>query len=418
MVGSHYWRLIRFGRGRRGVTLIELLVAIAIAAILTGVVLFTLRASLDIYNVAQEELALQKEIDTAMDEVTTGGFDNYGIKDALRILEAGEHSIKFVPLWFDESRNAVIQNKPVTLDRPLKAGAALPIVEADVPGEEGYRLVPITFISGEHTDPLKPDDKIILNEPLPPGSRIKSIYHPDTTYFPSSAMTITWDKESGELKRVYKNASLTIPAKNTPGTALKNMTLRYFDNANTGIPIGSSGKVSENLLVSVTAIKVTLEAATERMSREKSAFINFRGSRTSGLGIIFREGTRIKIPNSREIRALSLTNLTGVKEDGHIHIEAHPDKGQAWRLHIELGVEDGHALITTYTVEYPPGQAVYSKAVNMTTDIPLNFLTLDSSGYYDYDFDSEHDVVNVEGNVELVVTKMERVDGGALFIRP
>jgi len=62
--------------------------------------------------------------------------------------------------------------------------------------------------------------------------------------------------------------------------------------------------------------------------------------------------------------------------------------------------------------------SVYSKTVNLSLALPLNFMNLDTTGRYDYDYDKNTtNVVNVEGDVELVVTKME-VNGAALFIRP
>ena len=64
------------------------------------------------------------------------------------------------------------------------------------------------------------------------------------------------------------------------------------------------------------------------------------------------------------------------------------------------------------------GKTVYSEVVNLTLDLPLNFMNLGATGRYDYDYDEDTDnIVNLEGDVELVVTRMD-ASGAALFIRP
>ena len=85
---------------------------------------------------------------------------------------------------------------------------------------------------------------------------------------------------------------------------------------------------------------------------------------------------------------------------------------------IELGYDDKTPILKRYSVQYPAGRTVYAETINLTTDLPLNFMNLGGNGRYDYDFEKEtNNVANLEGNVELVVTKMD-ADGAALFIRP
>ena len=93
-------------------------------------------------------------------------------------------------------------------------------------------------------------------------------------------------------------------------------------------------------------------------------------------------------------------------------------QGRSWKVNIELGIKDKKEIIRRYRVEYPVGRVMYSETINLTTDLPLNFLTLGGNGRYDYDFDKDTDnVVNLEGDVELSVLRMDAA-GAALFIRP
>jgi type II secretory pathway pseudopilin PulG len=413
-----------------GLTLIELLIAISIATILTGVVVLMLKTSLDSYSFGQQEVLLEKALDDCLDEIAGGGFENNGIKDSLEILNVQPTFITFVPLWVDDSHTLkpehenteLVTKTPFTLNRPFKAGASLPIAEVSTTDDprrktQDWKLTPITFLLGPHKEPLKPDDQVFLNEPVEPGSKIRFIFQPDATNFPDCAMTIKWQQD--KIIRTYKGKTDTIPKYNIPGVTLTGFNLQYFDNTNTEV------EPRPELIPNITALKVSLKVSLgtkakheTRTTKNGFIFINIRNSRTAGAGLIIRQGTRIKIPDSKHIRVFSLANVIGIKEGGTIELEARPKKGTTWKICIELGFDDKTPILKRYSVEYPPGRTVYSETINLTTDLPLNFMNLGGSGRYDYDFDKDgNNVVNLEGDVELVVTKMD-ADGAALFIRP
>ena len=424
------------------ITLIELLIAVSIATILTGVAVLMLKTSFDSYNFGQQEVLLEKALDDCLDEIGGSGFENYGIKDSLEILNVTPTSITFVPLWIDDSHTLkpehenteLVSKTPFTLNRPFKAGASFPIAELSVVSSqssaesrrlktESWKAVPLTFVSGLHKEPLKPDDQVFLNAPVEPGSKIRFIFQPDATNFPDCAMTIKW--QDGRIIRVYKGMSETIPKYNIPGVTLTDFKLRYFDNTNAEV------EPKTELIPNITAVKVSLLASEPvsqstrkpaylqtRKQKRGFTFINLRNTRTYGSGLIIKQGTRIKIPDSKHIRVFSLANVTGFKEGDTIELEARPKKGTIWKVHIELGFVDKTPLLKRYSIEYPPGRTIYAETINLSTDLPLNFMNLGGNGRYDYDFDKDtNNVVNLQGDVELVVTKMD-ADGAALFIRP
>lgn len=426
-----------------GLTLIELLIALSIAAILTGVVVLMLKTSFDAYSFGQQEVLLEKALDDCLDEISGGGFEEYGIKDSLEILNVTPTSITFVPLWVDDSHLLKPEHEhpelalktPFTLNRPFKAGASLPITELSAVSHqrsaesrrlkaENWRAVSVTFVLGSRKNPLKPDDEVILNAPVEPGSKIRFIFHPDAASFPDCAMVIKW--QSDKITRTYKGKAEAIPKYNIPGVILSGLKFQYFDNVNTEV------EPRPELIPNITAVKVSLKSSlitraaykpfaagySPLATKQGSTFINLRNTRTAGTGLIIREGTRMKIPDSKHIRVFSLANVAGIKEGGAIELEARPKKGNTWKIIIELGYDDKTPILKRYSVQYPAGGTVYAETINLTTDLPLNFMNLGANGRYDYDFDKNvKNMVNLEGPVELTVTKMD-ADGAALFIRP
>lgn len=404
----------------KGFTLIELIITIGIATILTGVAIFMLRTSFDSYSYGQKEILLEKILDDCLEEIGGGSFEVSGIKDALEILKVSPTSITFVPLWIDDSHDTASLNsgKPVTLNRPVKAGSSLPI--AEVSGQfaktQTWKTVPVTFISGPHRDLAEPDDQVFLNNPVDVDSKIRFVFQPDATNFSDCSMTIKWTGD--KIMRIYKGKTGTILRHNMPGVKLTDFKIRYFDNTNTEI------KPVKELISNITAVKLNLEAAetgTEHklaLKKEGFIFVNVRNTRAAGSGLIIQQGTRIKIPDSKNIRVFSLSNVSGIRKAGRIELEARPKKGIIWRVRIALGLDGDTPILRRYSVEYPPGRPLYSETIDLTADLPLNFLTLGGNGRYDYDFDSDSsNVVNLEGDVELVVTRMDAT-GATLFIRP
>lgn len=404
---------------QQGFTLIELLAAMAIAGILAGVVVLTLKAGLDTYYFVQDEIFLQKVLDETLQEIADGTFEENGIKDSVEIVEAGEKRLRFVPLWVDGGHTARVpqreEQQEFILSRPFKAGATFPTAEVFTQAGK-WQEHPITFSFGENESPLKLDDKITFNTPLPAGTKVRFIYHPEVTHFPECVMTFEFLQE--KISRTYKNKKSIIPHYEIPNILVKDFRFQYFDNTNKEIIPDSGGTIDPLRFPYITAVKVTLKASLRGRIKGGNVFINLRNTRTAGSGLIIREGTKISVPNSSLIRALTLVNVTGAKEGGKIKLEARSSQGQSWALNIVLGRKDGKEVLKSYSVESPTGRVVYSEEVNLTTDLPLNLLTLGGNGRYDYDLDEDVEgAVNLQGEVELSVLRMDAA-GAALFIRP
>jgi hypothetical protein len=135
--------------------------------------------------------------------------------------------------------------------------------------------------------------------------------------------------------------------------------------------------------------------------------------------LALREGTRILIPDSKNIHTLLITNISGVSSKDELQIEAVPKAGKVWQLSVKFSRTGGaKPIIESYTIEYPPGHPVYTEYPRTSIDLGLNLLVLGANGLYDYDDDEDiEDFVILEGDVVLKVEKMD-IEGAGLFVRP
>lgn len=402
---------------KRSMTLIELLIALAITAMLFGVITLVLVSSLDSFFISQEDISLQRVLDDVLLEITDGKFEHYGLIDAVEFVRLSETDVSFVPLWVDRPQNTG-NNKRFTLTKPFEPGKPLPFVEVKSPYSKSFKPMPVSFYLRGNKGYSSNKDVIEFDKVLSPGSKVRAIYLPKGSA-KNVVFSLDWNREEGTLTRVYRNIVSAIPRYSTKEISVADIRFEYFDNINAPIPVDLRTKnVDNKLFPFVTAIRVWVKVASKDKFREGFAYVNVRNTRSSGAGIIIREGTSVKIPDSLHIRTLSIMNLLEVKDGGTITIEAKPKVGRAWKLKMELSNKNNKPMIRRYSIEYPPQSIVYTETINMSTDVALNLLTLGGTGRYDYDADPDvEDVVLLEGDVELVVTRMDAA-GASLYVRP
>ncbi len=111
----------------RAFTLIELLMSIAIATVITAAIYFSLSSALESWEYSQDQLALQKVLSETMEEVVSGTAAVYGLRDSLEIIAAGAKRIEFVPPWTDDTHSVASRDFIYTLNRRIKPGAAVAI---------------------------------------------------------------------------------------------------------------------------------------------------------------------------------------------------------------------------------------------------------------------------------------------------
>lgn len=400
---------------KAGFTLLELLISIAIASIISVVIYFSLDTALNVWGYSRDQLALQKVLGEVVDEISSGTAAVFGLKDALEIKSAGVNSIEFVPPWMDDKHRVTSAEDFVyTLNRKIKSGSAVPIGEIKFPGEDEYRYASVILVEGEEETIFS---KVRLGLAAPAGSGLRFTYHPDGKSNPDVIKSIRWDKEEGAVYTEYLGEINKI-SRNPFGVKITNMELRYYDNTNTLVT--DSEWVDRGDLNRITGIELFVEAQLGQYVSNLISFINLRNAPLrSGYFLLSEEGARIPVADSKNVHSLVLQNFSGVSNGDVLELEAAPESGKSWNIKITFGrVGLGKPFIESYTIEYPEGHPIYSEYPRSSVDMGLNLLTLGANGLYDYDDDDDlEDAVMLEGEVVLEVKKID-IEGVGLFVRP
>ncbi|MDI6606610.1 MAG: prepilin-type N-terminal cleavage/methylation domain-containing protein, partial [Candidatus Omnitrophota bacterium] len=89
---------------KRSFTLIELLIAISISIMITAALYFSLRTAFESWDVTQDLLILQQVSSQTMEELTEGLPGDFGLRDALEIVNGDSDYITVVMPWSDDTQ--------------------------------------------------------------------------------------------------------------------------------------------------------------------------------------------------------------------------------------------------------------------------------------------------------------------------
>lgn len=399
---------------KRGFTLIEFVITIAISTIITAALYFSLKTALDTWAVCQGQLLLQQASSRIMEELVEGPPDEYGIRDGLEVIDGTPAQVTVVMPWTDDTHDVYSGIATYTLNKHIKPGTSLPIAEALLPESEEYRVVPITMIEKGKSDDYP---QLRFNMALPAGSRLRFTFYPDykkdadviTTFrYDSGAQAIFIDDKEG-TREVYKNPF---------GVKITDFRMRYFDNANN--EVGVNGYVSSGDIPVITGIEIAFKAQNKNGElRETVTFVSLRNAPMHSGNLTLKEGIKLPIPGSREVKALFLANLSGIDNKDTLILEAKPQSGKSWLLKIQFSKlsNTNKPLLESYSIEYPAGNKVFSERPRTPVDFGLNLLALGPNGLHDYGYSGIQDEIILEGKVNLEVKKMD-IGGAAVFVRP
>ncbi|MDP1854029.1 MAG: hypothetical protein Q8L26_07525 [Candidatus Omnitrophota bacterium] len=409
---------------RRGLTLIELLLVVILAATVIGVVSLVFRNSLDAWRVGESEVSLQREAQKIMEEMIEGGDRIPAIREALEVVEATETSFGFVPFWIDYSNDYRKESNEFILSKKVKAGSSVPIGQIKAPGAKQFSSVPTIFIYNKEKGPNSHEDKVRFINPIPVGSDVRILFHPDSSLEDNVIMRYFWDDKSKRIFRTYKGETNDVMkyAKKIKVVGLK---LLYYDNLNHRLEAFYSAQPGDSVSsarasaipLSAIGIEVTLEDGS--IKRELSSFVSIRTlGGNLGSGIILGEGSEVSIPDSRHIRTLVLDNLGGIGDNDTMELEISSVLSSTWKISVNFGIVNNEPYILGFEVEYPKGTVVYSNDHKRPANSGLNLLRL-GNDYYDYDDDIHaEDVVRIEGNVVKLKVEKMNIGAAALFVRP
>ena len=408
-----------------GFTLVELLVTIMISSIIGATVVLMLTSSLETWRFGEAQLSIDKVNQEILERIVEGTFELEGLRDAMEIYKASSNEIIFIPLQKDLHilEKSLSKGDKIFLKRQFKAGTNDPLVEARLPGASEFRKIDSIFYYGEKTDPDKIDDYIVVEESLPVGSELRLIYHPEPKDDPWIRIRYFWDTGEGKLYYTHQGVTVEIPPRN-PDVKIERIEFLYFANANAPIlPSTAESGLSSSQLKRITAVKVIVVSEKGQEKREAASFVNIRNLSNRGAGIIITEGSEIDIPDSDNIKALSLVNIDGAHQDDEIVIEISSKMGKTWRITIEFGLppedlESQEMRVKSYQIEYPKGKVVLNEEVYFSLAKGVSFLNL-GNDLYDYDNDPNiKDVVYYKGEeIKLKVVKMD-VDAAAIAVQP
>jgi hypothetical protein len=380
--------------------------------IISSAVYFAMTGALDSWSYCRDQLSLQKVLSETMDKIISGTSTSWGLKDSLEIVAAGKTRMEFVPPWVDDTHAAASREFIYTLNRKMKAGAPMPIGEIRMPDQNRWRLVPVQMVPLESNETTQ----VKLGLSVPEGSDLRFVFHPDSVSEPDAAKKVFWDEKTKEVM-LDSGDQVEAISKNFFGVEILNVNFTYYTTNNE--PVTDRGRVDDEDLQIITGVQVELEARCGDQTQKLVRFVNLRNAPMRTGYLTLRRGMKIPIPDSKKIKTLMITSLTGIANNDVLQLEALPRTGQAWRLTVEFErIGSGKPVIKKIDVEYPPQRSVYTEYPRVTTDLGINLMLLGPDGLYDYDDDEDtEDTVMLEGDVVLYVNEMS-IKGAGLFVRP
>ena len=388
------------------------MISVVILVLITGAMFLSINSALDSWSYSREQLCLQKVLADTMNQIINGTHKRYGLKDSLEIISAEQDAVEFVPPWVDDTHNAAGKDFIYSLNRSLKAATGLPAAQVRLSESGQWVGVPVKIVELEDTDEFQVRLGIAVDE----GSDLRFIYHPDAEKEPDVIHKIYWD---AKLRQIFLNDNNEVEniSQNSFGVEITQMTLNFFTASNE--MISERGSVETERIQMITSVEVTIEAKLNDQTQTLVNFVNLRNAPVRRGFYFLQKGTRIQIPNSKDIHSLTLSNISGVSNEDQIQFEAVPEKGPTWRLRVvfeKIGLSKPR--IKMYTIEYPAQKIVYSDYPRIYAENGLNLMALGGNGLFDYDDDADiEDTVLLEGKVELLVSEMD-VKGAGLFVKP
>jgi len=407
---------------KKGFTLVELLVVLAVMAVLSGVDVSLLKVGFDSWSQATGRVSLQAVADELMRSLLEGGFEGSGgLRDAIELRDAGLDAISFVPLWTDTTHvpNPVTNKaQKFTLNKQFKGGAVTPVGQVRKADSEDWISVPVAFDYGSGTDPKKPDDVVTFTDPIPHGAAVRLLYTPDADVHPEVQVRFWLNPDDHQIYRSY--AGTTEPVlKRLQGVTVERLAFLYYDNLNRLFPLGTAYSQSE--LRRITGVKLYLLLTKGEQWKEATSFTNVRNAQT--IGATIAKGTVLPLPSPHDIKAFSIGEFTGLKDKGIVELLIKTGNKSRWQITLEFtaGQTPDRFLLHRFQIEAPPGTILTSAILDqpIAQGEFVNLLGLDRTGLYDYDEDPDiKGQLIVKGTSPAVEVTRFDFSVASMFIRP
>ncbi|MDP8260242.1 MAG: prepilin-type N-terminal cleavage/methylation domain-containing protein [Candidatus Gygaella obscura] len=399
--------------GKKGITLVEILLVIAIIGIIAGVSNLIFDTSMLSWTYSTDTLLVERTAKQIVNFIIEGDDKYPGIREALVITEATKTSLNVLPLWRDTFEyKGDLQRFYLT--KHLAQDSQIPICWVKSLNDKDFivRFIELRFDTYRHQHYVN-----VLGDLLP-GSIVKLAYKANPDVNPEVYMRLYYNDNTRTLMRQYALTSKAMVA-DIEKVDINFCEFSYYTN--TGELIVFDGdSIPLGKLQNISGISIRIKTKRNSEQFELFSFAALRNLKNLTGGLILTEGYRVKIPDSYGIKGLIIDNISGIQENGKIILGIGYDQEPSWLLDMDLGVIQGDPFITNYRIEFPSGANVYSSGlVKMDLLKGINLLTLDRNGLYDYDDDSGlTDRVIFKGdNVFLKVLQLD-VDSATLYFRP
>ncbi|MCK5706372.1 MAG: type II secretion system protein [Candidatus Aureabacteria bacterium] len=399
-------------KNKKAFTLIEIMVSMALSAIISTTIIYVLKAGMDSWEYGHGQAVCQFSSEMAVDRIVEGDYFFDGLRESLEITKAGASEIHFIP-WYVQKLERVTPGIKYELEVPLLQGASVPVGEVYNEKTREFEFKQINYFieskGGEKKEFIRFD--IVKTYP-----KARIIYYPDVAKKSNTIMQIYFNPKKEGVYRKYLGVEKPLfrGAQNIIG-----FKLRYFDNSNNNLDM-SKIDFSKTLTTPVTAVEVEVTTESGSETYTLRSFVNIRKKGIAGTGIYLTENAEVLIPKSDEVKILTITNFGGITErsTAEILIESKDPITQTYLVKLFFDNINGMEFLTSYEIHYPRGEVVLTKEVNRPAYHGMNLLSVDSTGHYDYDDDDNvEDFVIFNGkDVVLKVVKMD-IGGMNLFVR-
>ena len=368
-------------KNKKAFTLIEIMVSMALSAIISTTIIYVLKAGMDSWEYGHGQAVCQFSSEMAVDRIVEGDYFFDGLRESLEITKAGASEIPVGEVYNEKTRE--FEFKQINYFIESKGGEKKEFIRFDI--VKTY-----------------------------PKARI--IYYPDVAKKSNTIMQIYFNPKKEGVYRKYLGVEKPLfrGAQNIIG-----FKLRYFDNSNNNLDM-SKIDFSKTLTTPVTAVEVEVTTESGSETYTLRSFVNIRKKGIAGTGIYLTENAEVLIPKSDEVKILTITNFGGITErsTAEILIESKDPITQTYLVKLFFDNINGMEFLTSYEIHYPRGEVVLTKEVNRPAYHGMNLLSVDSTGHYDYDDDDNvEDFVIFNGkDVVLKVVKMD-IGGMNLFVR-
>lgn len=396
-------------------TLIEIMIAISLMGVISYGIITFFDSAINSWLYTSTQYELQEASATCIENIIEGAYKYDSLREVLEVVKGSDTSITFIP-WWKQKITHIIPEKKIPLDFELSPVSPFPVAQVWDVKKGSYVFCNVNYypasLAGGRIKSL-----FAFQKDAPPYSKGRIFFHPMVSNNKKVEMTIFFDKDKHMIYRRYRGKSIPL-IKMTSEVIVSDFHIEYLNEANSLIVNPGSSEQNKGLSM-VTALRLIVTVKKDNLEYTLRSFVNIRKKRSASAGLILIEGSKIKIPNSKKIKTLSIINFLGVKKNSSIYLVINSLKeNKSYGVNVRLTLKNDIPWIEGYDIEYPKRKKVFSNNSDVPVSHGINLLIVDYVGVYDYDYDEgiEGQVNFSSDDVEVILEK-STINGISLLVR-